>query len=347
MTLKQAREAARRWIIDEASRFPGFRGAYTAGSSNWLPDDAEFTSASDLDIMVVLADGRQAGRRRKFIYRDALLEVSHLAHSQLQSLDQVLSDYHLAPSLSTTKVLVDPLGHLTPLVAAVSRGYGKRTWVRRRCANARDKVLGHLRSISEQAFLHDQVTACLFAAGITTHILLVAGLENPTVRTRYVTVRRLLAGYGHAEFHETLLDLLGSARLTQERVSQHLGTLAEIFDTAKRVIKTPFPFASDISDCARPIVIDGSADLISRSLHREAMFWIAVTHSRCQKVLTEDEPEALTQSFRESYRQMLNDLGIASSAEIRRGCEEIDRSLPEVSNLADRIIAANPKVEDD
>jgi hypothetical protein len=58
-----------------------------------------------------------------------------------------------------------------------------------------------------------------------------------------------------------------------------------VFDTAKAVIKTPFSFASDISDAAGPIAIDGSRELIERGLHREAVFWIVVTYSRCQKVL--------------------------------------------------------------
>ncbi len=103
--------------------------------------------------------------------------------------------------------------------------------------------------------------ACLFAAGITAHILLVAGLRNPTVRARYVAVRELLADYGHVEFHEALLELLGSARISRERVSQHLAPLTEIFDAARRAIRTPFPFATDISDSGRRIAINDGFEL--------------------------------------------------------------------------------------
>src|SRR4029453_17407707 len=120
MTVNQAREAARQWMVEEASGIPGFCGAYTAGSTNWLPDGADLTTASDLDIMVVLAEQNQAGRRAKFIYHGALLEVSYLRNGQLQAPDQVLSDYHLAPRFRTTKIMFDPLGVLTPLLAAVS-----------------------------------------------------------------------------------------------------------------------------------------------------------------------------------------------------------------------------------
>jgi hypothetical protein len=297
--------------------------------------------------MVALADQNQAGRRGKFIYHDTLLEVSYLRNDQFQSPDQVLGDYHLAPSFRTTRIMLDPLGLLTPLLAAVSRDYAKRQWVRRRCNNARGKTFEYLRSINEETALHDQVMACLFAAGITTHVLLVAGLRNPTVRARYVAVRELLADYGHVEFHETLLELLGSARISRGRVSRHLATLTEIFDAAKRAIKTPFPFVSDVSDSARPIAIDGSWDLIGRGYHREAMFWVGVTHSRCQKVLSRDAPGDLTQSFKDSYRELVGDLGVPTFAEVRRRCAEIERILPRVCDLAEGMIAANYGIEDD
>jgi len=347
MTVKQAREAARQWVVEEASGIPGFCGAYTAGSTNWLPDNADLATASDLDIMVVLADQNQAGRRNKFIYHGALLEVSYLRNDQLQAPEQVLSDYHLAPSFRTTKILFDPLGHLTPLLAAVSRDYAKRQWVRRRCANARDKILGFIRSINEEAALHDQVIACLFAAGITTHVLLVAGLRNPTVRARYVAARELLADYGQVEFHETLLETLGAAQISRGRVSQRLAALTEIFDAAMRAIKTPFPFVSDLSDKARHIAIDGSLEMIERGYHREAMFWIGVTHSRCQMVLSRDAPGDLTQSFKDSYQELVGDLGMPTFAEVRRRCAEIERILPRVCDLAEGIIAANYDIEDD
>jgi hypothetical protein len=68
MRIGQARETARQWVIEEASAVPRFRGACTAGSTNWLPEDARLGTTSDLDIVVVLTDPRPAGMRRKFRY---------------------------------------------------------------------------------------------------------------------------------------------------------------------------------------------------------------------------------------------------------------------------------------
>jgi hypothetical protein len=213
--------------------------------------------------------------------------------------------------------------------------------------HARNKVLEYLHSIDEEAPLPDQVMAYLFAAGITTHVLLVAGLRNPTVRLRYRATRELLADYGHLEFHETLLELLGSVRMNRGRVGHHLATLTEIFDVAKNAIKSTFPFEADISDSARPSAIDGSLELMERGYHREAMFWIAVTHSRCQKVILCEAPVEMTQSFRESYQDLAGDLRVPSSVEIRRRCIEVERILPRVWDLAEAMMAADQEIEVD
>jgi hypothetical protein len=46
MLVKHAKAVARQWVIEEASNVPGFHGAYFAGSTNWLPDDAALPAIS-------------------------------------------------------------------------------------------------------------------------------------------------------------------------------------------------------------------------------------------------------------------------------------------------------------
>lgn len=123
VTVKQARDVARQWMVEEAIAIPGFRGAYTAGSTNWLSEDAGLPATSDLDVMVVLAEPNRACGRRKFLYHGVLLEVSYLCQDQFQSPSRILSDYHLAPSFRTTKIMADPVGFLEPLFAEVCRDY--------------------------------------------------------------------------------------------------------------------------------------------------------------------------------------------------------------------------------
>jgi hypothetical protein len=332
----QAKAAARQWVLEEGSRTPGFSGAFYHGSINELPDDAALPATSDLDIMVVLADPTPPSKPGKFPYRGVLLEVSYLPREQLGSPDQILGLSYLAGSFRAPSIILDPSGQLTGLQAAVARDYAKRRWVAARCEQVRHKILSHLQSLDESAPLHEQVTAWLF----------VAGLKNPTVRRRYLAARELLADYGHAAFYPTLLALLGCARMGRARVERHLAALAEVFDVAAAVVETPFFFAADLSDDARAVAIDGSRELIARGDHREAIFWMVATSSRCQQVLDHDAPAALRERFGPGYRQLLGDLGIASPADLRRRGEQVKGALPGVWAVAEAIMAANRDIEE-
>jgi hypothetical protein len=345
MIVKQAKEVARQWVIDEASQTDGFGGAYFHGSTNWLPEATTLPATSDVDIMVVLAGPSPPDKLGKFIYRDVMLEVSYLPGDQFRSPDLILGHYHLAGSFRTASIILDPAGHLTRLQAAVSKAYAQRRWVYKRCQQARDKVLQGYR-LNESDPLPDQVMAWLFPAGITTHVLLVAGLKNPTVRQRYVAAREVLAQYGRLDFYPTLLEMLGCTRMSRARVEHHLAALADVFDAAKTQVKTPFSFASDISDVARPIAIDGSRELIEQGYHREAIFWMVVTYSRCQKVLYHDAPVEMQARFTAGYQQLLADLGIASLADLQQRSEQVKATLPRVWQVAKAIMAANPEIED-
>jgi hypothetical protein len=344
MIVNHAKTIARDWVREEAADLPGFAGAFLHGSLAWLPDDAAFPPTSDVDIIVVLDTPEVPQKPGKLRYRDLLLDVSYLPKDQLRSPEQVLGQYHLAGSFRAPSVILDPSGWLTDLQTAVARDFAQRRWVRRRCEHARDRILTGYPLNAADPF-PQQVIAWLFPAGITTHVLLTAGLRNPTVRQRYLAARDLLADYGHLEFYETLLDLLGAARMSQSRAAEHLAALEDPFAAAAAVVKSPFPFAADISQFARPIAIDGSRDLIARGDHREAIFWLAATWSRCQLVFHHDAPE-LRERFAPGYRALPADLGIASSADLQRRYDELIRALPQVWDVAETIMAANREIED-
>ena len=346
MIVKDAKDVAHQWVIEEASKAPGFYGAFYHGSTNWLLDDAALPATSDVDVMIVLADPNPPDKLGKFIYRDVILEASYLSSDQLQSPDLILGQSHMAGSFRTPSIILDPSGQLTKLQAAVSKDYAKRQWVYKRCEHARDKVLRNLQGLNESEPFHDQVVPWLFATGVTTHVLLVAGLKNPTVRRRYVAAQELLTEYSHLDFYETLLEMLGCAQMSRVRVEHHLAALTDVFDVAKAVIKTPFFFASDISDIGRPIAVDGSRELIERGYHREAIFWMVATYSRCQKVLYHDAPVEMQDRFSPGYRQLLGDLGITSFADLQQRREQVKGLLPRVWEVAEAIMAANPGIED-
>lgn len=349
MNVKQAKEVARQWVTEEGPKVPGFRGAFLAGSTNWLPDDAVVPATSDVDITVVLDDPNRRDRLGVLAYRDVILDITCRPSAELQSPEAILGDYQMAGHFRTPNIILDSMGQLTELQAAVSNDYAKREWVYRRCEHAKAKVLGLAPPwyrLNESDPFHEQVVHWLFPTGITTHVLLVAGLKSPTVRRRYLAARELLSDYGHLDFYEPLLEMLGCSQMSAARAEHHLAALTDAFDVAKRVVKTPYRFASYVSDAARPIAIDGSRELIERGDHREAIFWMVAAYSRCQTILYRDASLQTQEKFSHGYRQLLSDIGITSFADLRQRSEQVKRLLPRVWEVAEAIIAANQGIED-
>jgi len=316
MQVKQAKAIAQQWVTENAEHIPGFFGAFFHGSINWLDDEDTLPIGSDLDVMMVL-DGVELPRHsNKVRFQGVLLETSFLPRERVESAETILSQYNLAGSFHVPSILADPSGQLTALQAAVSNDYTNRKWVRQRCEDAHDKVLRYVDGMEADAPRYNQVMGCAFGAGITTHVLLVADLKNPTVRKRYVAVRDLLDTYGYLEFHETLLALQGCAHMSREQIA-----------------------------AARSTAIAGSQALIDQGYHRETMFWIVVTYSRCLTILAQDAPD-LQQQFIPGYQQLLDDLGIGAFAAIQQRCDQIKNRLPDVWRVAEAIMDANPEIAD-
>lgn len=95
-------------------------------------------------------------------------------------------------------------------MARVRDGLATRQAVETRCAAAREGVTRGSAGFPENASLAIQAQGWVFPTGIMTHVLLVAGLRNPTVRRRYEAARDLLADHDGLDLHDRLLELLGS-----------------------------------------------------------------------------------------------------------------------------------------
>jgi hypothetical protein len=345
MIVQQAKSLVRQWVETEASATPGFCGAFFHGSVNDLPDAADLPPTSDVDVLVVLDRPAPPQKLGKFHYQGVIIEASYLAAAEVASAEQVLGQAHLAGSLRSPACLIaDPTGRLSAVQAGVGRDFTRREWVLRRCRQAEDRARRNFDALNEAAPFHDQVTAWLFGTGVITHILLVAGLQNPTVRKRYLAVRALLAQYDLSALYPALLESLGCASLSRADAARHLPALEAAFDAAAAVIRSPYPFAADLSALARPVAIDGSRELIEQGDHREALFWMAVTFSRCQKVLFEDGPAELFAQHDIAYRALLADLGIRSFADLHARRTQALEQLPAVWAAAEALIAANPAV---
>ncbi len=356
-TNRDAQEIAARWVEERAAGESDFAGAYFSGSTIWRDGDAELDEASDVDVVVVLDREEDTPKLGKFRVDGVLVEVSYQSLAELASPEAVLGDYHLANCFraGAPGPIADPSGRLAALQAAVAPEFPRPAWVRRRCADARARVVDRLGTLSgyaepaeEPPPFHEQVIIWLFGTGVTTHVLLAAGLRNPTIRLRYPAVRHLLADRELLEpAYDELLALLGCAHLDRTHVANHLAALTEVFDATAGVLDglaepSPLFFASDLSPEARPIAIDGSRALIERGEHREAVFWIVATFARCLTVLDRDAPRETFDLYAPAFAELLADLGLASPADLRARARTTAAYLPRLGHLAERVLATNP-----
>ena len=344
MKVGTAREAAVDWVMRHASQQVWFRGAYFIGSTVGLPEDSDLATGSDIDVALVTSEASPPPKPGKVLHQGALLEISLRPWQQLSSIDDVMRAYHLAAGLRVNTIIADPMGELGVLQQNVARHFTEEVWVRRRCQDARQSVENWLKRIDRSAPWHDQVTAWLFGTGVTTHVLLVAALRNPTIRLRYLAVRDVLKEYRRTGLYLDLLQLLGCAELAADRVDNHLAALAHTFDATAAAAKSQFFFSSDITPAARSIAIDSMRDMIRAGNHREAVFWIVATFARCHKILAVDAPESAQREFAPALEDVLADLGIFSSDDLVRRAASVVQFLSALWENAEGIIAANPDV---
>jgi hypothetical protein len=343
LSISQAKTIARQWLAEHATSQAGFVGALVHGSAAYLAEDATLAATSDLDILIILDGALPAQKVGKLRYQNLVLEVSPVAYAEVATPAQILASSHYAGSFRAGAILADPTDQLYSLCQIVAANFTKRSWVQRRCEHVEQKIHTNLTNLEHANELHDQVASWLFATGLTTHLILVAGLQNPTVRQRYLATRELLTRYRLADCYPSLLDLLGGSHLSQQRISYHLEQLAELFDTASRVIRSPLPYAADISGIGRPIAIDGSTTLIQQGNHHEALFWLAATYTRCINVLHLDAPD-LIQHYRPRFLGFLEDLNISSVHDLRTRRAHLITILPEVWGIAQRVMQANQEI---
>jgi hypothetical protein len=346
MNAATARALARQWVLQEGKALPGVIGAFFHGSINELPEGTLLPATSDVDVMLVYAESPPELKLGKFRYGGALLEVSPLSLADVATAETVLANYPIAPSLRAPSVIWDPTGQLTRVQAEVAREFARRSRVVVRCEQARNHVRQICAAVRERPAYHDQVSGWLFAAGVTTHILLIAGLKNPTVRKRYLAVRELLEEYNRVDFYPTLLELMGAAHMDATRAEEHLDTLAAAFDAAGAVLTTPYRFAADMRPDARSVAIDGGHELIRRGDQREALFWLTAVYSRCMHVLTVDGTPALMAEHAAGYHKLLADLGIHGPDDLERGAARTEAALPDIWAVGEEILARNPEIFD-
>lgn len=246
----------------------------------------------------------------------------------IADVNAVLSDYHLAGAFRCDGILADPTGTITTLRRQIDREYATPHWVQQRCSQARIRAQQRVTGFRDEKALHDKVTTLFFGAGLCPHMILVADLANPTIRRRYVASGLVLKRRSNPDLHERLLATLGSRTWSRRKAENHLAYLAEAFDMACSVLRSPYRFASDMSLAARPIAVDGSLEMIQSGFHREAAFWLIAIMSRSRAVVTMDGSSDQMAWMDKAYWRLLHALGIENEEALN---ERADQALADIT----------------
>lgn len=108
MRMGQARDTACRWVEEEASSLPGFRGAYFSGSITALADDAPLPVASDVDVKLVMVGADVSASPQKFVYRGVVLDVSSQSIEDIWPPETALASYFSAAHFTHPCIISDP-----------------------------------------------------------------------------------------------------------------------------------------------------------------------------------------------------------------------------------------------
>lgn len=337
MRLADARAVARDWVRSQAG--PGLVGAFLTGSAAVGSDEEELAATSDVDLIMVTT-GPAPAKLGKVWHDGVLLDVSSLPVDGLD-VATIAGTSYLAPFLTGEMIIHDPSGMLARRSDQVRPLVDRPEWARRRAAEVRAKITTGLAAADPAAPLAEQVIGWVFPASLPTVLLLVAGRRPPTVRKRYLRCRELLTGSGERglDLYECLLRVLGCADVPAAQVRHHLAALAGTLRVTAEHARTPFPFSADLRPDTWHLVLDGSAELIERGWHREAVWWLLATYARCLLVLAADAPRAVTAEHEPRLVAAAEELlGFRAGDGPTRG-DTLRSLLPEVDALADELIA--------
>lgn len=339
-------DLAREWVESNASGIPGFFGAHLMGSLATMPRHEPFPRYKDVDFVIVM-ENPPTDLPEDISHQGLILEVGRVDVRQYRSPEMILSDPGLASNLAAPSILVDPTGMLSSLHMQVKKDYDRRQWVLARCEAEKATVRQGLAALqqAESPFEALWPILALFTVGLTG-LVAVANLCPVTHRRSLILMKELLTPPGRTDLHEELLDLLGFASLSRTQVEGYLQHLAEAFDRAVQVTKTPVPFHFKLHSHVRPYIVDASQEMIEEGHHREAMGWILVFTLATTQALLADAPIMEKTYFQTKTDGILRTIGWDTLDEKANRLEKARLLAEKVFQIADEMVSQNPEVKE-
>lgn len=286
-----------------------FSSAFIGGSVAYADEGATYDPASDVDCYLVIHGDPPQGKIGKIMVEGVLLDVSWIPWSALENGEK---DAVLSSLVNFGRVVRDD-GKLGALQKRIQGRFTTPGAITERLESMRERIRNGLAGDSSGLPHPEQVMNWLFPATLATHIPLISACRPLTVRKRFLAARDVM----DPNAYETLLTLYGFDDVTREHAQDWLDATARLFDaTADIAMQSSRFWATDIQSDARHIAIDATQALVDSGNHREALYWILATSSRC--LVVRDDAEASSEDFLEDYRRMVRALRL-ETAEDRRG----------------------------
>lgn len=340
MKNKQARLLANQWVSENKPDIDGFVGAYISGSVAWSSAGSSFNPGSDIDLFIVVDCKNIPVSPGKILWNDVILEINFVALNSISDSRKILSDYHLAGAFVADGLLDDPTGVIAKIRHEVQKDFANPTMIITRVKHAKSRASDFINQCNDQIEIHDKITFLFFGAGVCAHMILVSDLENPTIRRRYVEMKKSLTKHNRLDLHESLLASLGSKNWTQEVANCHLKNVATCFDIACSVIKSPYQFASDMTISSRSIAINGAEEMINSGHYRESAFWLIAIMARSRAVIAVDGNKTQLQMTDDLMDRLLIALGIVNDESIQGKIQEIEANILECWNFCTTVISS-------
>jgi len=348
ITIGEAKQIAKDWVEAEAPNIPNFQGAFLVGSINWKNEDEPLPAASDVDLKVVvdiaprdpIFEGDLRHQNRSF--KGISLETTFSPFQGFSTPEQILADHRYAAHFTVPNILSDPSGELTRIQKTVAEQFPQKKWVIKRVDGARSFTLWGLDAL-QSGSVADRMLCLIFALWGIAQIPLHADLIAPTGRKCGIVFLEVLENHGKQALHESLLELLGSQSMTRLDVERHLQDLSNTFDRAVEIAKSP-SLGDYVNRAARPLVIEGSREMVNDGFHREAMSWISSMRAIFQQTILRDAPDEVQISYVDQYQKLLSELGLHSTDDFEKRAEDGATLLDEVMQVAEEIMETNPKI---
>ena len=349
ITVGEAKHIAKDWVEAEALNIPHFRGAFLIGSILWKDDDTLHPEISDVDvkILVDIDDLKQIIEQNLIqhyqSYQGITLEIIFTPYKKYNNPEEILANFAHAAHFSVYNILSDPTGELSAIQKVVAAQYAQKKWVMKRIEGARAYTLNSLDYL-RTGTIGDRWLEMAFAliCGLA-QIPIQAKLQPPTVRKASIIFQKIMKNQGRQDIYEAILKLLGIQAMDRADAERYFEDLSNTFDYAIEIIRSP-SMADLISPLARPVVIDGSRELIDDGYHREALIWIVTMRTICQQIILQDAPEEEQQKYGVKHDDIMAELGFHSADDFQEREEVIKRLLEEVMQVADQIVETNPKI---